>query len=162
MLDSLTYLGSWMRMETSSVERCLERIGVDITVDPYTRIASSVSSSKASWMEKRFSLPCRPTEKLPLLLCIVYGYELYGMEIDGSKASLLLFLSLMQKKTCKQEREIVVTRENACATTAIKQTVDWGCSNHWFWLWVGSSQRKGGEKFVVTSSWWVGAGLSWW
>lgn len=43
-------------MVTSSVDRVLALTGVDITVEPYTRIASSVSSSKASCIEKRFSL----------------------------------------------------------------------------------------------------------
>lgn len=43
-------------MVTSSVERVLALTGVEITVEPYTRIASSVSSSKASCIEKRFSL----------------------------------------------------------------------------------------------------------
>lgn len=47
-----TCLGSCTRIVTSSMDLVLARTGVEITVDPYTRIASSVSSSKASCMEK--------------------------------------------------------------------------------------------------------------
>lgn len=54
-------------MVTSSVERVLALTGVDITVEPYTRIASSVSSSKASCIEKRFSLLVPPMPMPPLV-----------------------------------------------------------------------------------------------